>query len=125
VARRRVGEWESVWDRERGRVIRGASGEPEQCSPLTALGLTSQESLKTSLPQLSPGGLATGGVASKVLLNFGTFHETAKVVNSLFGETWRTAEYGSTNCQLEFERCLNFLYAKTNFSAWTLDHFCL
>ena len=35
----------------------------------------------------------------------GTFHETAKVVNSLFGETWRIAEFGSTNCQLEFERC--------------------
>ena len=34
-----------------------------------------------------------------------TFHETAKVVNSLLGETWCIAEFGSTNCQLEFERC--------------------
>ena len=39
--------------------------------------------------------------------NNGTFHETAKVVNSLFGETWRIVEFGSTNCQLEFERCQN------------------
>jgi len=36
---------------------------------------------------------------------FGTFHETAKVVNNLFGETWRVTEFGSINCQLEFERC--------------------
>ena len=35
----------------------------------------------------------------------GTLHETAKVVNSLFDETWCIAEFGSTNCQLEFERC--------------------
>jgi hypothetical protein len=39
---------------------------------------------------------------------FGTFHETAKVVNSSFGESWRIAEVGSTNCQLEFERCQAF-----------------
>ena len=35
----------------------------------------------------------------------GTFHELAKVVNRLFGETWPIAEFGLTNDQLEFERC--------------------
>jgi hypothetical protein len=35
----------------------------------------------------------------------GTFHETAKVVHSLFGKTWCIAAYGSINCQLRFERC--------------------
>src|SRR6266571_1507052 len=35
----------------------------------------------------------------------GTFHETAKIVNSLFGETWCIAACGSTNCQRAFERC--------------------
>jgi hypothetical protein len=41
-------------------------------------------------------------------LFFGTFHETAKVVNSLFGETSRIAGFGSANCQLAFERSPNF-----------------
>jgi predicted transcriptional regulator len=34
----------------------------------------------------------------------GSFHETAKVVNSLSGETLCIPVCGSTNCQLEFER---------------------
>ena len=38
--------------------------------------------------------------------DIGTFHEMAKVVNSVFGETWRIAEFRSTNCQLACERCL-------------------
>ncbi len=36
----------------------------------------------------------------------GTFQNDAKVVNSLFGETWRIAGFEQTNCQLGFERCL-------------------
>src|SRR5882762_7680353 len=44
----------------------------------------------------------------------GTFHETATVVNSLFGETWRIIEFGSTNCQLEFERC-RFILAQGSY----------
>jgi hypothetical protein len=35
----------------------------------------------------------------------GTFHETAKVVNSLFGETCCISGHRSRNCQLGFERC--------------------
>src|SRR5690349_17175294 len=35
---------------------------------------------------------------------FGTFQNDAKVVNSLFGETWRIAGFEQTNCQLGFER---------------------
>jgi hypothetical protein len=45
----------------------------------------------------------------------GTFHETAKVVNSLFGETLRIAELRPTNCQLAFERSHRaspFLYVR-------------
>ena len=41
---------------------------------------------------------------SKLEQELGTFHETAKVVNSLFGETLRIAELRPTNCQLAFER---------------------
>jgi hypothetical protein len=40
---------------------------------------------------------------------FGSFHETAKVVNSLSGETLCIPVCGSTNCQLEFERSQIFL----------------
>jgi len=39
---------------------------------------------------------------------FGIFHEHGKVVNSLFGESRRIAEFGSTNCQLEYERSRKF-----------------
>ena len=40
--------------------------------------------------------------------DFGSFHETAKVVNSLSGETLCIPVCGSTNCQLEFERSQDF-----------------
>jgi hypothetical protein len=40
---------------------------------------------------------------------FGSFHETAKVVNSLSGETLCIPVCGSTNCQLEFERSRFFV----------------
>jgi hypothetical protein len=46
--------------------------------------------------------------ATERLRHFGTFHETAKVVNSLFGETLRIAELRPTNCQLAFERSRHF-----------------
>ena len=39
---------------------------------------------------------------------FGIFHEHGKVVNSLFGESRRIAEFGSTNCQLEYERSRDY-----------------
>jgi hypothetical protein len=42
-------------------------------------------------------------------INFGIFHETAKVVNSLFGATRPIAEFGAINYQLEFEGCRIFL----------------
>ena len=42
---------------------------------------------------------------------FGIFHERGKVVNSLFGESGRIAEFGSTNCQLGFERAQEFAEA--------------
>ncbi len=40
-----------------------------------------------------------------LLCTAGTFQNDAKVVNSLFGETWRIAGFEQTNCQLGFERC--------------------
>ncbi len=43
--------------------------------------------------------------AEIIMGKLGTFQNDAKVVNSLFGETWRIAGFEQTNCQLGFERC--------------------
>ncbi len=42
------------------------------------------------------------------------------MVNSLFGETWRIAEFGSTNCQLGFERSRFLHYRSTKILSKTL-----
>ena len=67
-----------------------------------------RQSKQSTFWNCSRGGIFIKRMGS-ICLNyeiFGTFRE--KVVNSLFGETWRIAEFGSTNCQLAFERCQFF-----------------
>src|SRR6266852_5384404 len=43
--------------------------------------------------------------AEIIMGKLGTFKNDVKVVNILFGETWRIAGFEQTNCQLGFERC--------------------
>ena len=59
------------------------------------------------LEQISDQSVKADTILSKkcFLYHLKALSQTAKVVNSLFGKTWRIAEFGSTNCQLEFERC--------------------